>query len=75
MKFTTKAQKKAIDDIAKNYPNSELAKQEGNTIGLSKITVDGKDAYIQAIEFPENASVKPVIAWSNKGGEHCICQL
>jgi hypothetical protein len=63
---TTRSQK-AIDDIAKNYPNSELAKQEGNAIGSSKITVDGKDVYIQAIEFPENASVKPVIAWSNKG--------
>jgi hypothetical protein len=65
-KVTSRSQK-AIDDIAKNYPNSELAKQEGNAIGSSKITVDGKDVYIQAIEFPENASVKPVIAWSNKG--------
>ena len=58
---------KEIDNIAKNYPNSELAKQEGNTIGLSEITVDGKSVYIQAIEYPENTTVKPVIAWNSKG--------
>jgi hypothetical protein len=63
---TTRSQK-SIEDVAKQYPNSELAKQEGNEIGLSEITVDGDVVYIQAIEYPNMATAKPVIAWNSKG--------
>jgi hypothetical protein len=59
--------KKGFEQIAKNYPDSELAGQDGNTIGLSKITVDGEDIYIQAIEHPNIPNAKPTVAWNSKG--------
>jgi hypothetical protein len=66
IEVTAKSQK-AFEDVAKQYPNSELAKQEGSEIGLSEITVDGDVVYIQAIEYPNMATAKPVIAWNSKG--------
>jgi len=59
--------KVALEKVVNNYPDSEFARQEGNTIGLNKITVDGEDIYIQAIEYREIPNAKPVIAWNSKG--------
>jgi hypothetical protein len=59
--------KKSLSGIIEKYPNSELAEQDGNTIGLDKITIDGEDIYIQAIEHVGIPNAKPLAAWNSKG--------